>query len=337
MMPRFESYAQNCEDVLLNRCFGGCKTGFYIDIGASEPTRHSVTYALYLMGWSGIALEPLEERWCELKLLRPRDINLNLAIGDKTEKRVLYRSLGRGGTSTLVEELGTTMIANHGRIAQLEVAVETLADVCGRYAADRKTYDLLKIDVEGAEGLVFASADFGACRPDVIIAEASANTPDWEDLLTRQGFDFVTYDGINRWYASADQPKLIARLKVPVNVSDQYLSVGQLGSPFANGYHPDQRWAASFGLSMIGALQTLGDNTIVEAYLERLPPLVRQSQATIEDLELVSKATLGRSTSPVERKIFVGHTSTPTVAELYGEFVRSDEFRHRRGRVIASI
>lgn len=54
----FVSYAQNFEDVMLNRCFGKQKTGFYIDIGAAWPQVDSVTHAFYLKGWRGINVEP---------------------------------------------------------------------------------------------------------------------------------------------------------------------------------------------------------------------------------------------------------------------------------------
>jgi len=37
------SYAQNFEDVILERFFKGQKTGFYVDIGAADPVKDSVT------------------------------------------------------------------------------------------------------------------------------------------------------------------------------------------------------------------------------------------------------------------------------------------------------
>ena len=54
----FVSYAQNFEDVLLHRVFGGQETGFYVDVGAYHPVDGSVTKAFYDLGWSGINLEP---------------------------------------------------------------------------------------------------------------------------------------------------------------------------------------------------------------------------------------------------------------------------------------
>jgi hypothetical protein len=52
------SYAQNHEDVLLERCFRNQVEGFYIDVGAWDPVIDSVTQWFYLRGWRGINVEP---------------------------------------------------------------------------------------------------------------------------------------------------------------------------------------------------------------------------------------------------------------------------------------
>ena len=47
----FVSYAQNFEDVILNRIFKDKESGFYIDVGAHHPIYDSVTKAFYERGW----------------------------------------------------------------------------------------------------------------------------------------------------------------------------------------------------------------------------------------------------------------------------------------------
>ena len=54
------SYAQNHEDVLLRRVFPDEPNGFYIDVGANDPVRDSVTKHFYDRGWHGINIEPAE-------------------------------------------------------------------------------------------------------------------------------------------------------------------------------------------------------------------------------------------------------------------------------------
>ena len=79
----FISYAQNFEDVLLNRVFRDKLDGLYIDIGALHPTFDSVTRAFYDRGWSGINIEPIQDFYNAICQERPRDINLNIAISDR--------------------------------------------------------------------------------------------------------------------------------------------------------------------------------------------------------------------------------------------------------------
>jgi hypothetical protein len=43
----FISYAQNFEDVMLWRALQHVERGFYIDVGANDPTIDSVTKAFY--------------------------------------------------------------------------------------------------------------------------------------------------------------------------------------------------------------------------------------------------------------------------------------------------
>ncbi len=65
------SYAQNQEDVLLNRVFQGLSDGFYIDVGANDPVVDSVTKLFYDRGWTGINVEPDENCWRRLERSAP--------------------------------------------------------------------------------------------------------------------------------------------------------------------------------------------------------------------------------------------------------------------------
>ena len=47
---RLESYAQELEDVICYAILRDVQKGFYIDIGANDPTKYSVTKFFYLGG-----------------------------------------------------------------------------------------------------------------------------------------------------------------------------------------------------------------------------------------------------------------------------------------------
>ncbi len=57
----FISYAQNREDVVLQRALSGVQRGRYVDVGANDPTEDSVSKAFYEAGWRGITVEPVHE------------------------------------------------------------------------------------------------------------------------------------------------------------------------------------------------------------------------------------------------------------------------------------
>src|SRR4051812_41620263 len=96
---KFLSYAQNAEDVLLRRAFPH-DDGFYIDAGANDPTFHSVTKALYDLGWSGVNIEPIPELHRRLGVDRPRDVNLWSGVSDQQGELTFFECPTRDGWST---------------------------------------------------------------------------------------------------------------------------------------------------------------------------------------------------------------------------------------------
>ena len=184
---RMVSYAQNGEDVVLERIFRHRKDGFFVDVGACHPVHDSVTHHFYLRGWRGINVEPQQAMFAELELARPRDINLAVCVGSHRSVATLHVTEDRG-TSTLDESLAKKYRAL-GRIrGEVEVEVITLSDIWQRHVAGRPV-EFLKIDVEGLELQVLQGADFGLVKPLVIIVESvhpescSPSHEAWEPLL----------------------------------------------------------------------------------------------------------------------------------------------------------
>lgn len=221
--PMMISWAQQGEDVVLARAFAGQTTGFYVDIGAFDPQVMSVTKHFYDSGWSGINIEPYPPKFEELQRARPRDINLQVGLADTDGTRTLYVDPDRPGDATMVD-------AEAGRFPrQVTVPVTTLASVLEEHAGDR-TIDFLKIDVEGYEREVIVGNDWSRWRPRALVVEATRpRSPEesherWEPLLLDAGYELALFDGLNRFYACADEPELRRRLSVPANVHDDWKS-----------------------------------------------------------------------------------------------------------------
>ena len=103
-MARFVSYAQNYEDVILWRALKHIKNGFYVDCGAYDPNRDSVTRAFYERGWRGINIEPIATLLQKFVAERPQDINLSLALSDNSNGAQFFE-VADTGLSTLLPDV----------------------------------------------------------------------------------------------------------------------------------------------------------------------------------------------------------------------------------------
>lgn len=216
------SYAQNQEDILLDRVFGGVSDGFYLDVGANDPVVDSVTKFFYDRGWTGLNIEPDETCWRRLEADRPRDRNLNLGLSDRPGTLTFFAARKADGWSTFSEDQAQTL-RNKGFIVDPKaVPVSTLAEVCARYVGGR-TIDFLKIDVESHEREVIEGADWLRWRPRVVLVEANGEER-WEPLLLAANYQFAAFDGLNRYYVRAEEAEaLTPRFSPPVNVLDNFM------------------------------------------------------------------------------------------------------------------
>src|SRR5690242_14066635 len=144
---------------MLWRALGHVGAGFWIDVGAAEPERLSVTRAFSERGWHGINIEPVPSHFARLRLARPRDINLNLAAG-AAPGRMSFHRIGATGLSTLDADIAAAHARRGRRVETDTIEVTTLAALCRQYAPAQVHF--LKIDVEGAEREVLLGADFAA-------------------------------------------------------------------------------------------------------------------------------------------------------------------------------
>jgi FkbM family methyltransferase len=224
----YVSSAQNQEDILLWRALRQVKDGFYVDVGAADPVSLSVTRLFYEQGWHGINLEPNATYFATLSKARPRDINLPLGAGKDAGQHTFY-NVGESGLSTFDPAIAATHKANGWTVTEHTIETLTLAEICRRHRPEGPIH-FLKIDVEGTEYDVLAGADFAAFRPWIVLVEAmapgllNASYAEWEHLLVGQGYSFVWYDGLNRFYV-ADEKKaeLEQYFQVQPNIFDGFI------------------------------------------------------------------------------------------------------------------
>jgi FkbM family methyltransferase len=223
----FVTYAQNFEDLMLWRALNAVKEGFYIDVGAADPEEDSVTRAFYDRGWHGINIEPSPGHFAAIEAARQRDINLRCLVGRNPGEQDLY-NIPDTGLSTVEKELAERHASDEYPSEAIRLPVRTLADICGEFAP--RDIHFLKIDVEGAEEAVLRGADFVAYRPWIVLVEATVpmsqeeNWEGWDPLLTKAGYIFAWFDGLNRFYLASERAgELRHAFRTPPNVFDGWV------------------------------------------------------------------------------------------------------------------
>jgi FkbM family methyltransferase len=222
----FISYAQNLEDVMLSRVFAAKTDGFYVDVGAWDPDKDSVTKSFYEIGWSGINVEPGHHNWQRLVKTRTRDINLQVAVSDQ-EGQAKFLEVPGSGLSSLEAGVESTLDSYGLKGREKLVTLTTLAKIFEQHCQTQQV-DFLKIDVEGHEDAVIKGMDWARFRPVVVLVEATIaetgepNWAQWEGILLQSNYRFAWFDGLNRFYVRAENQELLAHFNKPPCVFDEF-------------------------------------------------------------------------------------------------------------------
>ena len=221
----FISYAQNLEDVMLQRALSHVEEGFYVDVGANDPTCDSVTRAFYDRGWTGINVEPDKKYYNKLVECRPRDTNIQLLIGERACEKEFYTTSIRG-LSTAIRHIANQYIEAGQEVVSQKIKQIPLTKLFETYV--NREVHFLKIDVEGMEKAVLDGMDFVKYRPWILLIESidpitRQNEYDaWEPLILGSGYEHVYSDGINRYYIAVEKMELKNYFQYPPNTFDNY-------------------------------------------------------------------------------------------------------------------
>ena len=266
------SYTQNMEDTHLWLAFGGKRTGTYLDIGAGHPIADNVSFFFYERGWQGIAVEPQQKLVDLYARLRPRDAAVAALIGTQSGKadfHVFDAFHGLSTTNMKHAEAATGLGAGYRTV---KVPMITLAKLCRKHGLGE--IDFLKVDVEGAEADVLKSGDWKAFRPKVVVVEAIApgsNQPSWEDwepFLLAQGYHFMLFDTLNRFYVAEEAKDVATRFPRERAPWDSVRHMYEIGRAPENASHPEHALAGILAWGFWASLPHL-DRALLADVLER--------------------------------------------------------------------
>jgi hypothetical protein len=166
------SFSSAGEDMILRHLIGSDKMdGFYVDVGAYHPVKHSNTYFFYIHGWRGINIDarPGTQRLFEKE--RPRDISLELGISNVRGVIPFYvfaeDSTMNSFSRQFLEEIG---MWNHVKEV-IDIPVAPLSTVLETHLPPGQIIDFMNIDVEGHGLEVVQSNDWERFRPRFLLVE----------------------------------------------------------------------------------------------------------------------------------------------------------------------
>ena len=237
------SYAQNFEDVILWRALKHIACGFYVDIGAQDPVIDSVSLAFYEQGWRGIHVEPIASFAEKLRQARPDEEVIAAAVSDQPSDLVFY-SIPDTGLSTGKLSIAKRHSRQGYKYQEVRVPCIRLSEILEQHRG--RDVHWLKIDVEGMEREVLRSWLPSQVRPWVVLLESTEpNSPqpnfdEWENLLVGLGYNFVYFDGLNRFYVHDDHEELRASFGAGPNVFDDFVLSGRASQPFCARLNSEQ-------------------------------------------------------------------------------------------------
>jgi FkbM family methyltransferase len=221
------------------------------------------------MGWRGVAIEPqtvFNEKWQQH---RSEDMLVNAALAASTGEATLYKPLAYGQAATIHPGFAAGFVQRGLETESRTVKTHTLTEVLAQ-ARPQGDIHLLSIDVEGAEHEVLLGLDLARFRPWLMVLESVLpglpipHYAEWEPLLLAQGYEFVYFDAVNRFYVATEHAELKVHFDHPPCVWDDFVS-HEL--QHLRAQNEKLTTAAQWMLASANRFRDMGDHTAYESLL----------------------------------------------------------------------
>lgn len=194
-------YSQIGQDKYLHTAiFLDKKDGVYVEIGAFDGIKYSNTYFFEQLGWHGMCIEPIAERFQQLCKNRNENcICIQGCISNATGPAQFLHVKGHcemlsGLTQKFdprhIDRINYEATANRDSVELQTVPCYKLNDLLQEHGFYH--VDFLSIDTEGSELDILRSIDFNTFDIDVIMVEDNYGYPEIHEFLKQQGFALIT-------------------------------------------------------------------------------------------------------------------------------------------------
>ncbi len=199
-------FGEFAEDIFINRLFKNIEKGVYVDVGCYHPFKGSLTAKLYKKNWSGINIDISKTSIDLFKIVRKKDINLNLAISNFDGKTFYYENSPINQQNSLIKK--------NVKQSKIEIQCSSLNSILRKYNFDH--FDYLNVDVEGSELKVIEGIDLKKYHPTLITIENNDLLPvdyfksEIYKLLIDNNYVFINKIGVTNFFMSQESTNKIS-------------------------------------------------------------------------------------------------------------------------------
>ena len=184
------------EQRLVELFFADLDEGYFIEVGANEPTKSSQTWHLERKGWRGVLVEPVPELCKELRRERPHSVVVEAACGAPEQRGSATLHVAEGLARSTLDRNAVALNVNFTRTET--VAVKTLDDILEELKPPR--VDFVSIDVEGLQLDVLRGFDLQKYHPRLLLVEDHLHNLRTHRYLQRRRYRLVKRTARNNWY-----------------------------------------------------------------------------------------------------------------------------------------
>jgi FkbM family methyltransferase len=175
--PSRASFAQEGEDLVLDRFLGGRAGGFFVDVGAHHPSRFSNTRHFAARGWHGINVEADPALLAAFREQRPGDVNLHCGVGIAPGSMRLH-VFNDPALNTFDPEWAAdrARLDDYWITSTVDVPIRRLDAILDEHRPPDTGIDFLSVDAEGLDLEVLQSNAWDRHRPEFVLVECVAAT-----------------------------------------------------------------------------------------------------------------------------------------------------------------
>ncbi len=207
------------EDSLLWQLLDRPTTGFFIEVGAYDGLTLSVSCAFEAMGWTGLLIEAIPERFEMCRRSRPGSRVVHAALGKRGSAGTTKFHVARGEGLEVLSyhhtpaEQEREVLKRGAAMQEVDVPLTTMDALLEGHAGP---IDFASIDVEGAELDLLDGFDLAKWRPRIIVIEdiSAGRNPALDAKLEASGYVLVAWLGFNQVRVHRSEDAILARAAV---------------------------------------------------------------------------------------------------------------------------